>query len=168
MLLNCRLLFLWLVYGCRKSSWLKWMNRVLRYVFHQSFLYLMLYLIRQAMMLPTISSFCESVIWTEGVYLYAEHCRGFPLFHLHGETAGCSSLPPLLQTLLLQLHTGTFMMTLWNLSPLMVSCKCTQKCTLTAFTIKVGFVVLTALVNRAASPVSSLSVSSCQHTSASF
>lgn len=59
-------------------------------------------------MLPAVSSFCETVSWNEEVYLYAEHCRGFPLFYLHGETAGCSSLPPLLQTLLLQLHTGRF------------------------------------------------------------
>lgn len=59
-------------------------------------------------MLPAVSSYCESVRWTEGVCLYAEHCRGVPLFHLHGETAGCSSLPPLLQALLLQLHTGRF------------------------------------------------------------
>lgn len=60
----------------------------------------------RGVMLPTVSSFCESVRWTDGVYLYVEHCRGFPLFHLHGKTAGCSSLPPLLQALLLQLHTG--------------------------------------------------------------
>lgn len=36
----------------------------------------------------------------------AEHRRGVSLLHLHGETERCPSLPTLLQTLLLQLHTG--------------------------------------------------------------
>lgn len=39
-------------------------------------------------------------------YPCAEHCRGVSLLHMHGETEGCSPLPTLLQTVLLQLHTS--------------------------------------------------------------
>lgn len=66
----------------------------------------------------------------------AEHCRGVSLLHLHGETEGCSSLPTLLQTLLLQLHTSKSVSTQQGpenvllKTPLWLSSKCwyyTQK-----------------------------------------
>lgn len=39
-------------------------------------------------------------------FFVVEYSRGVSLLHLYGEAARCSSLPTLLQTLLLQLYTG--------------------------------------------------------------
>lgn len=69
------------------------------------------------MFVDTVSEWCwfNSVVISEADFSLklssilcpcAEHRRGVSLLHLYGETEGCSSLPALLQTLLLQLHTS--------------------------------------------------------------
>lgn len=133
----------WLYPRSRTSKWLKWMNKVLRYVSTPQVMQLEIQptwsrsegwtalgrlsrLIAGAWStfshLIQIYGVCDNKqihiimkLWWNGhqsngkhciFCLCAEHRWGVSLLHLHGETEGCSPLPTLLQTLLLQLHTS--------------------------------------------------------------